>query len=125
MAAITPNQSRDTGMALVLLMLLLQVTLDRDGFLVAALVLQVLTMTVPGLFRPAAVVWFGLSHALGAVMSRVLLAVVFFGIVTPVGWLRRLTGRDTMRLRAFGQGEDSVLTARDHTFSAGDLEKPY
>jgi hypothetical protein len=112
-------------MALVLLMLLLQVTLERDGFLVAALVLQVLTMTAPGLFRPAAVVWFGFSHLLGAVMSRVLLAAVFFGVVTPIGWVRRLAGHDAMRVKAFGRGEESVLVARDHTFSAGDLEKPY
>jgi len=112
-------------MALVLLMLLLQVTLDRDVFVDVALVLLVLTMTAPGLFRPAAGVWFGLSHLLGAVMSRVLLAVVFFGIVTPIGWLRRALGHDAMRLRAFGRGDESVLVARDHTFSAGDLEKPY
>jgi len=125
MAAITTGQSRDTGMALVLLMLLLQVSLERDGFLVAALVLQVLTMTAPGLFRPAAAVWLGFSHALGAVMSRVLLAIVFFGVVTPIGWLLRISGHDSLRLRAFRRDDESVLTVRDHTFTAADLEKPY
>lgn len=122
---ITPAQSRDTGMALVLLCLILFVALDRPGLVVAALVLQVVTMTAPGLFRPAAVVWLGLSHALGAVMSRVLLGVVFYGLVTPMGLLRRALGKDDLHLRAFGAGDDSVLAVRDHTFTAADLERPY
>jgi hypothetical protein len=112
-------------MAFVLLMLILQVTLGRDGFIVAAIVLQVLTMTAPRLFRPAAVVWLGLSHPLGAVMSRILLGVVFFGLVTPIGLLRRALGKDALRLRAFKANRESVLVARDHTFAPGDLEKPY
>ena len=112
-------------MALVLLMLILQVTLGRNGFVAAAVALQVVTMTAPRLFRPAAVVWLGLSHVLGSVMSRVLLAVVFFGLVTPIGLLRRALGRDALRLRAFKAGGESVMVARDHTFTPGDLEKPY
>jgi hypothetical protein len=112
-------------MALVLLCLLLFLALDRPGLVVAALVLQVVTMTAPRLFRPAAVVWFGLAHALGAVMSRVLLGLVYFGLVTPVGLLRRASGKDDLRLRAFGRGDDSVLTVRDHTFTPADLERPY
>ncbi len=112
-------------MALVLLMLILQVTLDRDGFVVAALVLQVATMTAPRVFRPVAVVWLDLSHRLGGVMSWVLLAVVFYGLVTPVGLLRRLLGKDPLRLRRFGRGNASALATRDHTFTARDIEKPY
>ena len=125
MAPITLAQSRDTGMALVLLCLIVFVAFDRPGLVVAALVLQVVTMAVPGLFRPAAVVWFGLSHVLGAVMSRVLLGAVFFALVTPVGLLRRALGKDDLRLRSFGTGDGSVLATRDHTFVPADLERPY
>jgi hypothetical protein len=112
-------------MALVLLCLILFMTLDRPGFVVVALVLQVVTMTVPSLFRPAAVVWFGVSRALGAVMSPLLLGAVYVGLVAPVGIVRRALGKDDLRLRAFGGGNDSVLTSRDHTFTPADLERPY
>ena len=126
MAPITLAQSRDTGMALVLLCLISFVAFDRPpGLVVAALVLQVVTMTVPGVFRPAAVIWLGLSHLLGAVMSRVLLGAVYFALVTPVGLLRRALGKDDLRLRSFGTGDDSVLATRDHTFVPADLERPY
>jgi len=124
-APITTAQSRDTGMALVLLLLILLVTLDWNGLIVTALVLQVLTMTAPRIFRLAAVVWLGLSHLLGATMSRILLGAIFFGLVTPIGLLRRALGKDMLQLRSFKDGDNSVFITRDHTFSSRDLEKPY
>jgi len=125
-AATTPrDQSRDTGLAMVLLLLLAHATWRRDGLATAALVVLVVAMTVPLVFRPLAVVWFGLSHVLGAVMSRVLLTLVFFLIVTPVGLIRRLLGHDSLRLRAFKASDASAMRIRNHVFSGPDLEKPY
>ena len=91
----------------------------------AALIVHVVNMTVPQVFRPVAIVWFGLAHLLGAVASRVLMFVVFALVVTPIGLLRRALGKDSLRLRAFRSGDESVMVVRNHTFSAGDLEKPY
>lgn len=42
--------------------------------------------------------WMGLAFVIGSVMSRVMLAVVFFGVVTPVGLLARMAGRDRLAL---------------------------
>jgi hypothetical protein len=122
---ITKDESRDSGMALVLLCLIVFLSTRRLGFVAAALVLQVVNMVVPQAFRYVAVVWLGLSHLLGAVMSRVLLSLVFFLVVTPIGLLRRLSGKDTLHLRAFKASDASVMLMRRHTFVARDLEKPY
>ncbi|HLG54974.1 MAG TPA: SxtJ family membrane protein [Vicinamibacterales bacterium] len=122
---ITRDQSRDTGMAMVLLMLLGLLAFARNEFLIAAIVLHLVNMIAPQLFRPVAVVWFGLSHAIGFVMSRLLLSIVYLLVVTPVGLLRRVAGKDSLRLRAFRTSDDSVMVARNHRFAAGDLEKPY
>jgi hypothetical protein len=122
---ITKDQSRDTGMAMVLLLLLVDVRMKRGWVLLAALVLQVLTMTVPRIYQPVAVLWLGLSDLLGAVVSRALLSIVFFGIVTPIGILRRLAGKDSLKLRAFKAGTDSVMLDRNHVFVGQDIEKPY
>jgi hypothetical protein len=119
------DRSRDTGLALVLVLLIAHATTGRDVFTTAALVVLVAAMTAPLLFRPLSVLWFGLSHVLGAVMSKVLLAAVFYLILTPVGVVRRLLGHDSLRLRAFRQSTGSVLHERRHVFVAGDLEKPY
>jgi len=76
-------------------------------------------------YRPLAVLWLGLSDLLGAIVSKVLLSIVFFGIVTPIGIVRRLLGKDSLKLRAFKAGSDSVMLERNHTFVAADLERPY
>jgi hypothetical protein len=119
------DRSRDTGLALVLLLLIAHAATRRDGFATAAIVALVVAMTAPLLFRPASVVWFGFSHALGTVMSKVLLAVVFYAVVTPIGLVRRLMGHDSLRLRAFKASKASVMQPRAHVFVPGDLEKPY
>ena len=119
------DRSRDTGLALVLLLLLVQLATGRRGLTTAAAIVLVVTMTAPLVFRPVSVLWFGLSHVLGTVMSKVLLAVVFYLIVTPIGVVRRLLGHDSLRLRAFKAGDASVMHPRRHVFAPGDLDKPY
>jgi hypothetical protein len=41
--------------------------------------------------------WMAAGEALGWINARVLLSVVFYGLVTPIGIVRRRTGRDRMR----------------------------
>ena len=53
-------------------------------------------MTVPAVLGPLAKLWFGLSAILGTVMSKLLLSLVFFLVVTPMGVLRRLVESDRL-----------------------------
>ena len=122
-----PNsQAKDTGLALTLFCLLVNLATGNQGVLLAAIALLVVTMTWPPVFRPAAKLWFGFSHALGTVMSKVLLSVVFFLIVTPIGAVRRFWATDAMQRDNFKQR--SSLTAfveRNHRFEKKDLEHPF
>jgi hypothetical protein len=122
---ITKDESRDTGMAMVLLLLILSATLKRKEFIAGAIALHVLNMTVPQIYRPIAVFWLGFSELLGEVVSRVLMAVVFFVIVTPIGLMRKMLGKDSLKLRVFKTGTESVMIARNHQFVGRDLERPY
>lgn len=112
-------------MAMVLLLLLAYFRFGFPALLPAALIVHLVNMVVPQVFRPLAPLWFGLGHMLGAVSSRVLMFLVFALVVTPIGLLRRALGKDSLRLRAFRSGEESVLVIRNHTFTGGDLERPY
>jgi Saxitoxin biosynthesis operon protein SxtJ len=125
MKAPTTQQCQDTGMAIVLVLLLLALRVERSSVVLAAAVVQVLTMTVPRWFAPLAVVWFAAAHAIGAVVSAILLTVVYAVVVTPVGLVRRLTGKDSLRVKAFKAGTTSVMTERRHVFGPRDLERPY
>lgn len=119
------NEARDTGMAVVLVLLLLGIFRGGDAYVVAAAVVHVANMIAPQAFKPIAVIWFGLSHVLGAVASRVMLSIIFFVVVTPIGLLRRWSGADPLLLREFKRGSGSVMRHRDHTFAGRDLEQPF
>jgi len=122
---ITKDQSRDTGMAMVLLFLLLFASRKHPWYLYTAMALHVINMIVPKIYSPVAVLWLGLSDAMGAVMSKVLLSIVYFLVVTPIAILRRISGKDSLKLRVFKASKESVMVKRDHLFTARDMESPY
>ncbi len=57
------------------------------------------SLAAPRAMVPAYKAWMLLGHALGAVVSRVILVVVFYACLTPLSLLMRLTGRDRLCLR--------------------------
>jgi Saxitoxin biosynthesis operon protein SxtJ len=122
---ITKDQSKDSGMALVLILLILCLRFQRKDLLGVAVALQLVNMAAPGVFKPFAIVWFGLSDLLGAVSSKVLMGLVFFIVVTPIGVLRRLAGKDSLNLRGFKADKESAMVTRNHLFTGADLERPY
>jgi hypothetical protein len=122
---ITHDQSRDTGMAMVLLLLIIWMFSPSRNVIYAAIALQILNMTVPQAFKYVAVVWLGASHAIGTVVSAVVLSLVFIVVVTPVAVVRRMMGFDSLRMRAFKAGKGSVLVHRHHTFTRADIDRPY
>jgi hypothetical protein len=121
----TKDQSRDAGMAMVLLVLIFYIKTRKDGYLWAAVVLHVVNMIVPRIYAPVAILWLGLSHVLGTVMSKILLSILFFGLVTPIGLLRRLLGKDSLKLNAFKASQESAMLVKNHLFVGSDIEKPY
>ena len=103
---------RDTGMAMVLLCLLVYLFTDVHWLIYLALGLLLLNMLWPQLYRPLAFLWFGLADVLGTIVSRILLTILFFCLVVPVGLLRRCTKADPMKLRRWRDGSGSVLDDR-------------
>jgi hypothetical protein len=123
--AATPDQARDTGMALTLLCLLIVQFKHAYRLVPLAIILLIITMAWPRAFQPLAGLWFGLSHVLGNVMSKVLLTVVFFVVVTPIGLVRRLMGADSLQLKKFKKDQESVFLVRAELIDKTHLHKPY
>jgi len=59
-------------------------------------VLLLLGLIAPSLLRPFHWIWMKLSHALGWVMTRLILGILFFVILTSFGLVLRLFGRDIL-----------------------------
>lgn len=121
----TRDQARDTGMAMALICLLFAYWGHHPRFLLLAIILLLLTMIVPQVFRPLAVLWFGLSHIMGNVVSKVILSIIFFVIVTPIGLIRRWAGKDSLQLRKWKKDTGSVFVTREGVILPEDLQNPY
>jgi hypothetical protein len=59
--------------------------------------LIVLGAIVPQILAPIHKGWMWVGHVLGWINTRILLGVVFYGLVTPIGLVFRLLGKDMMR----------------------------
>lgn len=123
---VTNEQCKDSGLALILLSLLaVWFGCEKEIFLAAALLVLLITMTIPILLKPFAYLWFGLSRIMGEVVSRLLLSVLFFFVVTPIGILVRLCGKDSMRVKGWKNDSESLFIDCPRTYSASDLENPF
>jgi hypothetical protein len=122
---ITAEQCKDSGLALVLISLICYQLWKPPVLIPLAIAFLLVTMTYPPIFKPFARFWFALSTALGTVVSKIILTLLFFAMVLPVGLARRALGKDAMQIKCWKKGNGSVFRQRDHSFSAKDLEHPY
>lgn len=120
--AISPVQCRDTALAVIFLLLLIWF-FTREVYLVyAAGAFTLYAMLLPKTLSPLARAWFGFSHILGQVMSKVLLSVIYLLIVMPIALVRKILGKDSMRLKGWKKGTESAFVVRDHLYVKEDLQ---
>jgi polyferredoxin len=119
--SVTKKQCMEFGQVATLTALVLALHLKNDHFVIAAFVLILVTILLPIMFYPFAVLWFGLSELLGIVSPAIILGVLFFLVVTPVGLFRRLLGKDSMKLKQFKKDKHSVMINRNHLYTETDL----
>ncbi len=96
---------------------LLQITL---GFVLVAI-----GLLIPKVFCPIAWVLLAAGTVLSMFIPKILLSLVFFTVVTPVAFLRRIRGVDNLQLRAFTKDTNSVFTERNKTIEPKDIINPY
>jgi hypothetical protein len=119
------KEHTDSGLALILIMFISFLYFKMKIFILAGILVTLLTMIYSPLILPFTMVWLNLSHLLGTFMSRVLLTLVFLVFVVPLAYIRRWMGKDSLLLKKFKKDNSSVFVVRNHTFSKADIEKPY
>ncbi|TAN02047.1 MAG: hypothetical protein EPN39_00655 [Chitinophagaceae bacterium] len=118
---ITKKQTTEFGQVTVLVSLCLGLYFKDTYFEIAGLALLLMTMVIPVIFYPFAIIWFGFSKLLGEISSILMMSLVFFIIVTPIGLIRKFTGKDILRLKQFKKGDQSVLIDRNHKYDKADI----
>ena len=53
----------------------------------------------PHVLRPLFVLWMVAAFPVGWVMSHLMLAIVYYGVVTPIGFALRWRGRDALQIK--------------------------
>jgi len=122
---LSQKQLIDAGMALVLILLLIGFLAKNPLFYKLAIPVLVINMIFPKIYYPFSILWFGLSNLLGSVVSRIILSMVYFIFVVPIGLLRRLLGKDSLILHKFKKDKTSVFRSRNIVFSPEDIKNPY
>ena len=124
-ASITKEQAKDSGMAIVLILLIIGlITKDLIWFKVATGVL-LMDMIFPMFYYPFAIFWFGLSGLMGSIVSKGLLLIIYLVLVLPVAFWRHLLNKDSLILKGFKRSNASVMRSRNYIYKAADLEKPF
>jgi nitrate reductase NapE component len=84
----------------------------RRWSLITAAVVVVITLTAPALLALPNRLWLRFGLLLNRLTSPVVLAFLFYVVVTPMGLLMRLFGKDSLRLRA-SDADGSYWIQRD------------
>ena len=89
-------------------------------FFAAGALLIALGMLVPTVLKPLQKVWMAFSIIMGWFMTRLILAVLFFLILTPTALLLRLLGKDLLNLNLDRNSSQSYWIPR----ARGDSPEP-
>lgn len=74
-------------------------------------VLVGLGLAVPSSLKHIHLVWMKIGHVLGYINTRILLGVIFYGLITPMGMIMRVLGKDPMH-RVLVPGVDTYRVIR-------------
>ena len=118
---ITKKQCAEFGQVVVLICILLALYQKDNRFVTAAFWFLLTTIIFPFIYYPFAVIWFGFSAILSKISSFLILNILFFILVVPVGLFRKLLGRDPLKIKQFKKARNSVMTERNHLYESTDL----
>lgn len=82
-----------------------------------------LALIWPPALKPLFVVWMKFGEVMGRINTFLILGVLFYAMVTPIGWLMRLLGKDPMRRRLDRTAGSYRVVSQAH--DRDHMEKPY
>lgn len=90
-----------------------------------AIALLLAGLIVPSRLEPIERAWMSLGHALSKVTTPVFMAIVYFLVLTPVGLLRRLLGKNALVRVARGDSYWIARTRADRETARRRMERQF
>ena len=78
----------------------------------------------PIVLKPIQKIWMAFALIMGSIMTRVILSVLFYLVITPISLLSRLSGKDFLDLK-FDKSASSYWIARKATFNKTNYENQF
>lgn len=94
-------------------------------FLWPGTTLMALGLALPRSLKWIYIAWMSLSFAMGFVMAHVILTMLFYLIITPVGLIAKLAGKDFLNLKLDRAAKTYWLPRRSKPGSAADYERQF
>jgi hypothetical protein len=116
-------KSKETVLVITVGFLVLHMIFKERVFMYLSLVFGLAGILSSWLSGKIDLFWNKLSFLLGTISNGVLLTMIFFLVLTPVGLFRRLWRRN--RMTHTDAGQRSNFTDRDHSFTKKDLENTW
>jgi hypothetical protein len=120
----TKKENIEFGMTLTLVLLVISWWFGKQ-LVGVSIICLLICLLAPRLYTPFTKIWFRLAKGLEKLMSKVILFLIFFLVVTPVAIIRRLLGKDSLHLRNFAKNNRSVWMERSHSYTKDDFEKQF
>ena len=118
-------ENKETAILIAIVLLYFAWKYQNEEFVLIAIVILILSLIIPILFFPFAKLWFGFAFLLGLVTTKLLLSIIFFLVVIPIGFLRKQLKPDTLYLNQFKKDTSSLMMTRDHKFVPEDLKNQF
>ena len=90
---------------------------------IVSLVFFVSAFAMPGLLRPVFVLWTKIGHVLGWFNTRLLLGIVFYLVIAPIGIVLKLMGKDPLHRKYDKSGQSYRVASKQP--GVDKLEKPF
>ena len=115
------------GIALIVISVLLIITRKNSALYFAALGLLItLTgLTVPQVLKPLNKIWMTISIILGWFMTRIILTILFYIALTPIGLLSKLFKKDFLDLNIEKERQSYWQKRERKKFDPADYERQF
>jgi len=110
----------ESTLALTFLLLVIYHFVDHKMIFIGTIVFVLLALLSPAIANFVHKTWTTLTKALGWLMSRALMSVVFFVFLTPLAFLFRLFSKKDSQ-----NAGESIFVDRNHTYTPKNIESPW
>ena len=93
-------------------------------FMGGGLMFQIIAQIFPTIFFPLQKIWMALAVVLGFIMTRVILSILFYLVITPINLISRLFGKDFLNLK-IEKNKKSYWNIRDEEYKQSSTEKQF